>query len=107
MSASPPLAPAHGGPLYFVLCDFGPAIGRAYNETDPEDADRETILNRLMSGEYSGPLQVLEVDLPKGTACDVSSQFAEDILQRAKLEDLPADVVRFVSLSAGLGAFAK
>ena len=82
----------------------GPKIGRAYVETDPDDADRETILSRLMRGEYSGPLQVLEVDLPNGTARDVSSQFAEDILQRNRLDDLPADVAAFVSLRAGLMA---
>ena len=102
MSASPPLAPGHGGPLYFVLCDFGPAIGRAYNETDPDDADRETILNRLMSGEYSGPLHVLEVDLSHGTARDVSIGFADDILERTSLDDLPADVAVFVSVHSSL-----
>jgi hypothetical protein len=43
---------------FFVLCDFGPNIGKAYVETDPEKTDRETILNLLMRGEYHAPLHV-------------------------------------------------
>ena len=103
MTASPPLAPVQGGPLYFVLCDYGPKIGRAYAETDPDEANRETILTRLMSGEYTGPVQVLEVDLAAGRARDVSVEFAEEILDRTALDDLPADAGMFVSLRAGIG----
>jgi hypothetical protein len=98
MAASPPLAPALGGPLYFVLCDFGPKIGRAYVETDPEKADRETVLNLLIRGEYHGPLHVLEVDVAAGRARDVSTEFAEEIVRRENsLDDLPPDVASFVS----------
>jgi hypothetical protein len=71
MTASPPLAPSRGSPIYFVLCDYGPKIGRDYRETDPVAADRETVLNLLIRGEYSGPVQVLEVDLDSGRARDV------------------------------------
>jgi hypothetical protein len=85
-----------------VLCDYGPKIGRAYRETDPDAADRETILNLLIRGEYSGPVQVLEVDLEAGRAHDVSAEFGAEILDLAKLDDLPADVAVFVSLRAGL-----
>ena len=96
MSLSPPLAPVQGGPLYFVLCDYGPKIGRAYHETDPDRADRETILTFLIRGEYTGPVQVLEVDLAAGRARDVSTELAHEILERTWLDDLPADVATFV-----------
>lgn len=42
MSASPSIAPDQGGPIYFVLCDYGPDIGRAYRETDPDEARHST-----------------------------------------------------------------
>ena len=100
MTACPPLATVPGGPLYFVLCDYGPKIGRAYNETDPDKAGRETVLTLLMRGEYTGPVQVLEMDLAAGRARDASVEFAEEILQRAGLDDLPTDVANFVSLSS-------
>ena len=102
MTVSPPLAPVQGGPLYFVLCDYGPAIGRAYDETDPDRADRETVLTLLMSGEYTGPVQVLEVDVAAGRCRDVSAEFAHEILDRTFLDDLPADVAMFVSLRTAL-----
>jgi hypothetical protein len=89
MTASPPLAPAEGGPFfYFVLCDFGPDIGRSYLETDPDKADRETVLTLLMRSEYTGPVQVLEVDWEGGRARDVSSEFAEEIIEWSTLDDL-------------------
>jgi hypothetical protein len=47
-------------------------------------------------------VQVLEVDLEAGRAWDVSAEFAEEIMERARLDDLPADVVMFASLRAGL-----
>jgi hypothetical protein len=103
MAASPPIAPAPGGPLYSVLCDYGPKIGRAYRETDPNAADRETVMNLLIRGEFSGPLQVLEVDVDAGRARDVSAEFAEEIMDQARLDDLPSDVAMFVSLRAALG----
>ena len=86
-----------------MLCDFGPKIGRAYLETDPDKADRETVMNLLMRGEYTGPVQVIEVDLEAGRSRDVSVEFAEEVLERSPLDDLPADVGVFVSLRAGLG----
>ena len=103
MSSSPPIAPAPGGSIYFVLCDNGPKNGRAYTETDPDQADRETVISLLMSGAYSGPVQVLEVDLAAGRASDVSAEFAADILQRTGMDDLPLDVAMFVSVRASLG----
>jgi hypothetical protein len=98
MAASPRLVPAQRSPLYFVLCDYGPAIGRAYVETDPDDADRQTILTRLIAGEYTGPLQVMEIDVPNGTARDVFSEFADDILLRYQFgNDLPHDLATFAA----------
>jgi len=84
------------------LCDYGPKIGRAYRETDPDAADRETVLNLMIRGEYSGPVQVLEVHLEAGRVRDVSAEFAEGILERARLDDLPPDVMMFASLRSGL-----
>jgi hypothetical protein len=100
MSVSPPIAPGRGGPLYFVLCDYGSEIGRAYHEADSDRADRETVLSFLIRGEYTGPVQVLEVDLSAGRCRDASAEFAEEIMERTQLDDLPADVAEFVCLRA-------
>jgi hypothetical protein len=66
------LVPHKVGPLYFVLCDYGPSIGQAYAETDPEKADREMVLQMLSGGQFTNPRQVIEIDLEAGTARDVT-----------------------------------
>jgi hypothetical protein len=81
-----------------VLSDYGPKVGKAYHETDPERADRETVLSLLMRGEFSRVVGVLEVDLAAGSARDVSVEFARELLQLASAEDLPADVAIFATL---------
>ena len=57
------LAPMIGGPMYFVLSDYGPRVGKAYHEADPDAADRETVLSLIVRGNYSRIVGVLEVDL--------------------------------------------
>jgi hypothetical protein len=95
-----PLAPLTGGPIYFVLSDYGPKVGKAYHETDPENADRDTVLSLLTRGQFSRVVGILEVDLAAGSARDVSAQFACEILRIAQPEDLPADVAIFATLRA-------
>ncbi len=76
----PPLAPATNStawPQYFVLCDFG-QNGRAWTETDPETADRETVRRWLAEGQFSHPVRVMEVDLPAGRCRDVTPEFLQD-----------------------------
>ena len=51
-----PLAP--GEPdvtIHMVLNDFGDLGGRAYVETGEAEADRATIVNNILSGQYSSP----------------------------------------------------
>ena len=55
----PSIIPDQEGPLYFVLCDYGPKIGKAYYEADP---DKEWLLR----GEFENPQRVIEVDSPPG-----------------------------------------
>lgn len=55
----PPLVPDHDDTLYFVLCDYGPKVGRAYVETDPDAADRQEVIRAIASGEYTKVAKVL------------------------------------------------
>ena len=82
----PSLVPEHEqaeGPLYFVLCDYGPRIGKAYYEADPVKSDRATVVAWLRVGQYSNPQQVIEVDLSAGTARDVTHEIFEEAHVRA------------------------
>ena len=89
---SPPLVPSLGHDLHFVLCDFG-KNGHAFVETDPAHADRDTVINNLIAGEYERPLNVIAVNLAEECARDVSESIAKAIVKDGAL------------LTAGTSAF--
>lgn len=49
--------------VYLLADDFGKS-GRAWRETDCEVADLETIIQGLLSGEYSDPIRVVAFNRP-------------------------------------------
>ncbi len=81
--------------VHLVLEDFG-ILGRAYRETDEAHADPETIIQRILRGEYSAPAQVIAFNLEKGWVRDVSAQIARALLARQGSDGLPEHARRFV-----------
>jgi hypothetical protein len=79
-SLVPELAPA-AGELHFVLCDFG-KLGQAFIETDPARADRESVVEDIISGELARPVRVLALR-PDGTWRDVSVEVAWAVTKAA------------------------
>ena len=82
-----PLAP--GEPtfdvtIHIVLNDFGP-LGRAYCETD--EADEKTVVENILSGQYSSPLQVVAFNIAEGWARDVTEDIAWAVLSLARREN--------------------
>jgi hypothetical protein len=80
--ASPPLVPDHDDTLYFVLCDYGPKVGRAYVETDPDEADREAVIRAIAAGEYTKVAKVLAVDTAAGTVRDATAEIMAEVKDR-------------------------
>jgi hypothetical protein len=70
--------------VYLVLDDFG-SFGQAYRETDPEQADRQTVLTNLLSGEYRRPLRIVAFNATEGWARDVTAEFAIEVLTQVDL----------------------
>ena len=58
--------------VYLVLEDFG-SLGQAYRETDPSQADRQTVLSNLLSGEYRRPLRIVAFNTKERWARDVTA----------------------------------
>jgi hypothetical protein len=83
------------GTVHLVLEDFG-VLGRAYHETDETRADAETIIDRILRGDYSAPVQVIAFNLENGWARDVSAQIARALLAKAGSDGLPDHARRFV-----------
>lgn len=72
-------------PLYLVLCDYGPKLGVSYYEADPDKSDRETVLQWLKEGQYTNPIEILEINKAAGTCRDVTAEFTEIVEDRAAL----------------------
>jgi hypothetical protein len=96
-TTAPPTPSDHEGTVYLVLEDFGRS-GRAYRETDPMRADRQTALADLLSGQYERPLRIVAFNTAEGWARDVTAEMAREVLARAKgsAQDLPAALSEFL-----------
>jgi hypothetical protein len=64
--------------VYLVLNDYG-QFGIAYDETDPANADRETIIRKFLTGH-----RVVAFNAAEGWSWDVSEDIALEILQRVR-----------------------
>jgi hypothetical protein len=83
------------GTVHLVLEDFG-VLGRAYRETDEAHADAGTIVERILRGDYSAPVQVIAFNLESGWVRDVSTQIARALIARTEGGGLPEHARRFV-----------
>ena len=87
MRAKIPLAPREPDVIvHIVLNDFGP-LGSAYVETDEAEADEVTIIENILSGQYSHPLRVIAFNTAEGWARDVTEDIARAVLVKACDED--------------------
>ncbi|MFZ1952336.1 MAG: hypothetical protein WCF66_08830 [Pseudolabrys sp.] len=77
-----PLAPREPDvTVHIVLNDFGP-LGSAYVETDAAEADEATIIENILSGQYSHPLRVVAFNTTEGWARDVTEDIANAVLSK-------------------------
>jgi len=83
--------------VYLVVNDFG-KLGKAYVETDTAEADRETVIRNLLSGQYSNALRVVAFNTAEGWSRDVSEDIANEVLERAfdADENFSEDTKRFI-----------
>jgi hypothetical protein len=81
--------------VYFVLSDHG-QFGIAYDETDPAEADRETIIRNFLTSQYSDALHVVAFNTAEGWSRD--EDIAGEVLDRASDADdnLSEDTKRFI-----------
>jgi hypothetical protein len=87
MRRSPPLAPGapqHDVTVHIVVDDFG-ELGRAYRETDEAEADERTIIDDILTGQYSRPVRVVAFKTAEQWSRDVS----EDIRHAGVFGGLP------------------
>jgi hypothetical protein len=101
----PPLHSENDVTAYLVVEDFGD-LGRAFRETDLAEADLNTIVRNMISGEYRDPLRVVAFNTVEGWSRDVSEEIAYDVLDRAYDADatLSVGAKRFIDRHVTPGA---
>jgi hypothetical protein len=72
--------------VHIVLDDFGGRLGRAYRETDEAEADEKTIIENMISGEYSHPVRVVAFNTAEGWSRDATEDIARAVVSRARSE---------------------
>jgi hypothetical protein len=92
----------HDQTNYLVINNYGKS-GTAFAETDVGEADLETSITDLMSGQYSDPVRVVAFNTAEHWAEDASEDVAREILRRLELagDDLPSSIAAFVDSHLG------
>ena len=102
-SWTPSIVPnGHDQSFYVVVNNYG-KLGPAFAETDVGEADLETTITDLMSGQYSDPVRVVAFNTAEHWAEDVSQDVAREIQRRVDLDgdDLPFSIDAFIEMHAG------
>jgi|SRR4051794_8263458 hypothetical protein len=94
---SPSIVPGFDVDVYLVLDDFG-KIGRAYREVDEGEADRATVIRRLIEGQYSNPVRIVCFNTSEGWSRDVTEDVAREIKEwsERKGEELSTGLRDFI-----------
>ncbi|MGX1323871.1 hypothetical protein AB7M17_007324 [Bradyrhizobium sp. USDA 377] len=72
----------------------------AGGETDEEDADRQTLLDHLMEGQYSNPVRIVAFNTVEGWSRDVTDDIADELRQRCADEgEMAAALAEFLDRS--------
>jgi len=101
-----PLAPREPDvTVHIVLNDFGP-LGSAYVETDEAEADEATIVENILSGQYSHPVRVVAFNTAEGWARDATEDTANAVLSKAHSEPRSIGIVAQEFLVRVLGVDA-
>ena len=74
-----PGLPKHGDSVFLVLDGFG-KFGQADRETDPRQADRQTVLAKLLSGQYEPALRIVACKTAEGWLRHVAANIAQVLL---------------------------
>jgi hypothetical protein len=97
-----PTASGDAQTIYLVVNNFR-HLGTAFTETDVEQADLETVITDLMSGQYSDPVRVVAFNTAEHWADDVSQDVALEIQRRVDLagDALPSSIEAFIETHTG------
>jgi hypothetical protein len=88
--------------VHLVPNDFG-KHGRAWAEGDYETTDLETVIQDLLTGQYSNPIRVIAFNTAERCSEDVSEDVAHELRRRCDLQmrDIPLPLQDFTDRYEG------
>jgi hypothetical protein len=87
-----------------TLCSMNFQTGASSAETDEADADRETVIADIISGQYKKPVRVIAFNTAEGWARDVTEEIAREIADTYDGEPLSGSARDFVERVSDLVA---
>jgi hypothetical protein len=102
-SWTPSIVPNGPDQTFYIVINNYAKLGPAFAETDVGEADLETTITDLMSGQYSDPVRVVAFNTSKHWAEDASEDVAREIMRRIDRagDALPSSLVPFVDRHVG------
>jgi len=100
---TPSIVPnGHDQTVYLVADDFG-EVGRAWREADYETTDLETVIQDLLTGQYSNPIRIISFNTAERWSEDVSADVAHELRHRCDLQqrDIPFFLQEFCDRHEG------
>ena len=84
--------------IYIVAEDFG-KLGRAWREAEYDATDLETVIQDLVSGQYTNPFRVVAFNTAESWSEDVSADVAAELRRRCEqqMRELPSTISDFVN----------
>ena len=83
--------------IYLVLDAFGPRSGRAWRETDEEEANRSTTVSNLLEGQYENPVRIVAFNTAEGWSRDVTVEIADELRRRfVEYDEVPVSLLEFL-----------
>lgn len=88
--------------VYLVLDDLG-RQGCVWRESDAETARLETVIQDLLTGQYTGPVRIVAFNTAEHWSEDVSTDVAHELRRRCDLQqhDIPFFLQDFVDRHEG------
>ena len=98
MAPSPSIVPEDTDrDIYLVLDHFG-ILGRVWRETDEADANRETLIEDLLDGQYEDPVRIVAFNTARGWSRDVTDDIANELRRRcADRGEIPVSLQDFLA----------
>jgi hypothetical protein len=100
---TPSIVPSGNDQNYYLVVNNYGKLGVALVETDVTEADLESTINDLMSGQHKNPVRVVAFNTAEHWSEDASEDIAREIMRRCDLagQELPLSIEAFVERHLG------